>query len=257
MGVFDKVEREIYPLINLSYSFPDYATAMIKHERPDWIRTDKSLGLEITHSQSNHIGYTINLANNFLGKSKNDFPKKDLLSFRGKSFWDENNKLYAITASELTDNGQQHIQLALKSANTKLNKLNRDGFLKCTVNSLYIYSTFSLCIEDCYIFQKEYQLLSEKYTNIYQKIFLGDNTQTVYFDIPKNQMTVYQFSLEEIAVMNNDVHALRCEINWNEGSLFCYTPQIIPRGKSISYRIDELEDNTDCIIAHNLYKGRT
>ena len=65
---YNKDYFEKYALLSLVYCYDDKLQSMKKHERPDWIDENRSIGLEVTRALSSTDGEINSIINRYFGK---------------------------------------------------------------------------------------------------------------------------------------------------------------------------------------------
>lgn len=140
---YNKEYFEKYALLSLAYCYDDKLHSMKKHERPDWIDENRSIGLEVTRALSPKDGeresiieryfckgYTpeeiINKANRELKCNKDMFKIADGICYVEKN----------VNYSDVK-------QLIIDAINTKISKLN-SYYDKFNKNWLYVFADSSL-----------------------------------------------------------------------------------------------------------------
>lgn len=140
---YNKDYFEKYALLSLVYCYDDKLHSMKKHERPDWIDENRSIGLEVTRALSPKDGeresiieryfckgYTpeeiINKANRELKCNKDMFKIADGICYVEKN----------VNYSDVK-------QLIIDTINTKISKLN-SHYDKFNKNWLYVFTDSSL-----------------------------------------------------------------------------------------------------------------
>lgn len=243
---------EIYPLITLSYAFPEFVQNFKKSESPDWSDVEHEIGIEIARSEDEDLGFATYFSNQYIGKEKSDISERDWAQFQGEVYCNEG-KIWAIKPIQGLEDGQRHIFLALSRAEGKLELLNKVHFRVFHTNCLYLYMTFSLSDDDCYVFLQEYSRICEKFEHSYRFVFLKACDRIVRLDFKNGILSTYFFSSEEKSVMDDDVHLLRKISSWRDSSPFEYEVKQIERGYCKQVSFDELERNLDNEIAHQQY----
>lgn len=140
---YNKDYFEKYALLSLVYCYDDKLHSMKKHERPDWIDENRSIGIEVTRALSPKDGeresiieryfckgYTpeeiINKANRELKCNKDMFKIADGICYVEKN----------VNYSDVK-------QLIIDTINTKISKLN-SHYDKFNENWLYVFADSSL-----------------------------------------------------------------------------------------------------------------
>lgn len=255
MSKFDNTEMEIYPLITLSYAFPEFVQNFKKSESPDWSDVESETGIEIARSEDENLGFATYFSNQYIGKAISDVSERDCAKFQGEIYCDKG-KIWAIKPNRGLEDGQRHIALALSRAEGKLALLNKVHFRVFHTNCLYLYMTFPLSDDDCYVFLQEYSRMCEKYEHSYCLVFLMANKRIVRIDFNNCILSTYVFSSEEKSIMDDDAHLLRKSTSWSDNSPFEYEVKQIERGYYEQITFDELERNPDNEIAHQQYNRK-
>lgn len=219
MSAFDNLEYELYVPLVLNHSFPEYAISPVKGESPDWQDTKNSIGIEVSRAYSKHIGYTISIANRFLGKHRRDIPKRILDSFRGSLKFDKE-RLFYVSDSAVLVNGDRHMRLALEKAKEKLTLLNGSHFKHFEKNCLFLYLTQSPLDRDINLFMSEYSALAKEYCISFNHVFLMAFDSITHIDFQKGIRTDCYLTDDCNASLNRKTHELRHASTWDEGTMF-------------------------------------
>lgn len=220
MSVFDKLEYELYVPIILSNTYPEYVSQIEKGEHPDWQDKLNSIGIEVARAENNHLGYTKQFANQYLGKQKSDIPQKQLQGFIGAARFNRSRKLIAVSDSQGLVDGTRHIQLAIEKAKEKLDLLNKPHFQCFQTNCLFLYITASVLPGDDTLFQDGYLNLAEQYNNRFQIVFLLDYESLYRFEMTTHVIQKTVFQGDSLQKLQDLTHVLRKMSNWDEGTPF-------------------------------------
>lgn len=121
MSVFNKIEYELYALLALNQSFPQFVQPpIVKSECPDWLDTENEIGIEVSRAEPTQIGDAKDLANQYLGKHRECIPNKRIKKFKGRLYFDNDDCLYAVSDTKGLFDADRHICFALNSAEGKL-----------------------------------------------------------------------------------------------------------------------------------------
>ncbi len=221
MSAFNKLEYELYALLALNQSFPQFVQPpIVKEESPDWLDTENEIGIEVSRAESTQIGYAKNLANQYLGKQRDCIPNKRIERFNGMLYFDNDDCLYAVSDTKGLFDADRHICFALNSAEGKLNKLNSSHFCSGKDNCLFLYLTFSLLEGDGELFLSQYNELIKKYEKCYNHIFLMGHEEICHIDIRKQETSLVSFDKSCIEGLDKAVHALGKLSAWEKGTAF-------------------------------------
>lgn len=230
MSTFDKLEYELYAPISLYSSFPIFTIGIVKGESPDWQDEVNGIGIEVARAENNHIGYTYNVANTYLGKQKYSIPTRVEQSFKGDLNFDtDTGKLLYVSDSKGLVDGNRHIKLAIAKAQDKLILLNKSHFRCFDKNCLYMFLTASLIGNDSDEFLEEYLNLAHKYKHSFSDIFLMALDCIFWIDTKGNQIFQHVLSDLENSIHDTHVHLLRNINDWNTGTPFLSTYKSILR----------------------------
>ena len=230
-NVFDSVCDEIYALLVAKKIYPEMFTKIKKWESPDWIDENNEIGLEVTHAENKHIGYTNYLANTYLGVPKKLIPKDIIREFQGYMEF-KNQKLFLISDSKGLVDGNRHVTLLLKCLETKLKKLNESHFYVCKHNYLFEYSTGCLSESDKQEFVCGIRDQSIKYLNIFEKIIISTYDEVLCFD-SDGTYTSHTVSLRELTKLTKQY---RKAIEWKRGILFSEAQRKINKTRQVNLK---------------------
>ena len=220
MSAFDKLEYELFAVLALYNSFPEFIADPVKGESPDWQDEKAGIGIEVSRAESSHIGYTYSIANRFLGKKRSEIPPHILQDFRGSLTFDKRDRLFAISDSKGLFDGDRHIRLALDRAKEKLDLLSGPHFRCFETNGLFLYLTMSLLDDDAQLFLSEYTKLAKQFLLHFDHVFLMALDSIANVDIRKGQVTEYPLPDGMLAQMNQKTHELRKASDWKNGTGF-------------------------------------
>ena len=220
MSAFDKLEYELFAVLALYNSFPEFIADPVKGESPDWQDEKAGIGIEVSRAESSHIGYTYSIANRFLGKKRSEIPSKILQNFRGSISFDERDRLHMISDSKGLFNGDRHVQLALERSKEKLELLSESHFRRFETNCLFLYLTMSLLDDDSQVFLSEYTKLAKQYPQRFGRVFLMALDSIADIDIEKGRVNEYPLPDGIVVQMNQKTHELRKASDWKDGTRF-------------------------------------
>ena len=209
---------EIYALMSIELAFPEYSRNMLKGECPDWHSIIDNIGLEISRAENNHIGYCTKFSNTYLGKNRKEIPSQKISEFKGNLFFDDNDKLFAISDSKGLVDGCRHIHFAISSVENKLKRLNSCSFCRFNENDLYLFLTNSIHGNDLSIFLEKYHCIEREFQYRFSRIFLFDNNSLYSIIIKDYFIKQYCFSGEALMMLKFKAKHL-CG-NWSVGKPF-------------------------------------
>lgn len=197
---YNKEYFEKYALLSLAYCYDDKLHSMKKHERPDWIDENRSIGLEVTRALSPKDGeresiieryfckgYTpeeiINKANRELKCNKDMFKIADGICYVEKN----------VNYSDVK-------QLIIDAINTKISKLN-SYYDKFNKNWLYVFADSSLLDDG------DIEEIILKINNI------GDNSSfdKIFINILDKMYVIEDNSYSKIDVTDNELARIKKE----------------------------------------------
>lgn len=134
---YNKEYFEKYALLSLVYCYDYKLQSMKKHERPDWIDENRSIGLEVTRALSSTDGEINSIINRYFGKgySPEEIINKanNELKYNKDIFKSANGLCYV----EKNVNYSDVKQLIIDTINTKISKFN-SHYDKFNENWLYV-----------------------------------------------------------------------------------------------------------------------
>ena len=140
---YNKEYFEKYALLSLVYCYDDKLQSMKKHERPDWIDENRSIGLEVTRALSSTDGEINSIINRYFGKgySPEEIINKanNELKCNKDMFKSANGLCYVVKSVNYSDVKQ----LIIDTINTKISKFN-SHYDKFNENWLYVFADSSL-----------------------------------------------------------------------------------------------------------------
>lgn len=197
---YNKDYFEKYALLSLVYCYDDKLHSMKKHERPDWIDENRSIGLEVTRALSPKDGeresiieryfckgYTpeeiINKANRELKCNKDMFKIADGICYVEKN----------VNYSDVK-------QLIIDTINTKISKLN-SHYDKFNKNWLYVFADSSL------LYDGDIEEIILKINNI------GDNSSfdKIFINIIDKIYVIEDNSYSKIDVTDSELARIKKE----------------------------------------------
>ncbi len=220
MSAFSNQEYEFFAALSISCVLPDFTKNLKKGESPDWWNEKNSIGIEVARAENKHIGFTTHLANTYLGKTCTEIPENQLESFLGEALFSEDGKLFGVSDSKGFVDGNRHIQLAIETAERKLDLLNTEHFRTFDKNCLYLFMTFSMRDGDNGEFLQKYGELAKKYGNRYSHVFLWAFDALTHIDVDCGQITKFPFSDKQVAEMDSITHVLQSASDWKNGTDF-------------------------------------
>ena len=140
---YNKEYFEKYALLSLVYCYDDKLHSMKKHERPDWIDENRSIGLEVTRALSSTDGEINSIINRYFGKG---YSPEEIINKANREL-KCNKDMFKIADGfcyvEKNVNYSDVKQLIIDTINTKISKLN-SHYDKFNKNWLYVFADNSL-----------------------------------------------------------------------------------------------------------------
>ena len=220
MAVFDKVEFELFAVVCLLRSFPQFVVQPVKGESPDWWNEVDGVGIEVSRAEDAHIGYANVFANRYLGKHREEIPEGILKKFNGDAAFDRNNKLWYVSPDKGLVDGKRHICYAIEQSKDKLNKLNSGVFHVFQTNCLFLYMTMCLEDNDPTDFSAGYKELAKQYHVMFKHVFLEDYEALFHFDFEKRTIEKYKYRENELPGLIALTNKLREASTWDNGTSF-------------------------------------
>lgn len=140
---YNKEYFEKYALLSLVYCYDDKLSLMKKHERPDWIDENRSIGLEVTRALSPKDGEINSIINRYFGKGYSPEEIINKANSELKCNKDMFKSANGLCYVEKSVNYSDVKQLIIDTINTKISKLN-SHYNKFNENWLYVFADSSL-----------------------------------------------------------------------------------------------------------------
>lgn len=140
---YNKEYFEKYALLSLVYCYDDKLHSMKKHERPDWIDENRSIGLEVTRALSSTDGERESIIERYFCKG---YTPEEIIN-KANCELKYNKDMFKIADGfcyvEKNVNYSDVKQLIIDTINTKISKLN-SNYDKFNKNWLYVFTDSSL-----------------------------------------------------------------------------------------------------------------
>lgn len=140
---YNKDYFEKYALLSLVYCYDDKLHSMKKHERPDWIDKNRSIGLEVTRALSPKDGERESIIERYFCKG---YKPEEIINKANREL-KCNKDMFKIADGicyvEKNVNYSDVKQLIIDTINTKISKLN-SHYDKFNKNWLYVFTDSSL-----------------------------------------------------------------------------------------------------------------
>ena len=140
---YNKEYFEKYALLSLVYCYDDKLHSMKKHERPDWIDENRSIGLEVTRALSPKDGERESIIERYFCKG---YTPEEIINKANREL-KCNKDMFKIADGfcyvEKNVNYSDVKQLIIDTINTKISKLN-SHYDKFNKNWLYVFADNSL-----------------------------------------------------------------------------------------------------------------
>lgn len=168
---YNKEYFEKYALLSLVYCYDDKLHSMKKHERPDWIDENRSIGLEVTRALSPKDGEINSIINRYFGKGYSPEEIINKANRELKCNKDMFKSADGFSYVEKNVNYSDVKQLIIDTINTKISKLN-SHYDKFNKNWLYVFADNSL-LDDGNIEEIILKINNIGDNNNFDKIFIN------------------------------------------------------------------------------------
>lgn len=177
---YDKVFFEIYAFLVVKNLISQLSNAVKKGESPDWQDNTAGIGLEVTLAYSQHTGYSLKFAKDYLTLHENEIPTQKLENFKGYTEF-RDGKLFLVSASDQTLPGNKHVQDLLDHLQIKLGKLNSPHFKVFKHNYLFEYSLCVFSENDILQFKNEMKEINKAYSFVFERVFIQTLSEVICF----------------------------------------------------------------------------
>ncbi len=168
-----------------------YVPGFERHERPDWVNLQASIGIEVTRAMHAQEGEVINLLSRYAGKPEDQLPSALQNKFDGQLHYSDNEKLYAASTTKGLCDSSFFLNKLISTINEKTEKLQT--YKNLNTNVLYVFYS--------YIFRKQ------DIENLTKRIFAERNCQSRYFNtiVVDDNESLFFFDLDTRTYKKVDV----------------------------------------------------
>ena len=216
---YDKLYYEIYALLAMEMLYTDFSHNFFKGESPDWRNEVDGIGLEVSRAESEHIGYTKNLVNTYLGKHKSGMPEKVINKFRGSLSF-KNEHLNTVSDSLGFVDGTRHIDFAIDKLENKTRLLNQQHFAVFVRNCLFLYMTNTVLEEDIELFLIKSAQVNTHYNKRFDEVMLLDGSSIHAINSLEQKSITFEIPDRNMPAWNRQALKLHDLSSWDEGTPF-------------------------------------